>query len=98
MARTRRTRGRNPEAPWVCIGDFELEGVPWGVFLKPGEDWSGVKVCAQGRAASKANYWLAWNGQRFAHTAELAKAEGYRPAIIEHTRAVISSYTALDYL
>jgi hypothetical protein len=29
-------------------------------------EWLSVKVVADGRAPNKANYWLGWNGKRFA--------------------------------
>jgi hypothetical protein len=51
----------------VQIGVVQ-DGVEWLVYMRPGSGngWDSVKVVANGRAPTKANYWLGWNGSRFA--------------------------------
>jgi len=36
--------------------------------------------------ARKANYWMGWNGQRFAHTADLARLRTLQPQLYEWLR------------
>ena len=50
---------------WVkvfsCLDEFQIQ---WLVFAKAqehGEEWKTYKVCANGQAENKANYWFARN-------------------------------------
>lgn len=49
---------------WKRIGEVESDGVLWLVFeghQGHSDDWRTFKVCADGMATRKANYWLAKN-------------------------------------
>lgn len=54
-----------PNEGWVHIGTCrDADGMEWLVFSKAQEhtqDWCTFKIVANGRAANKANYWLALN-------------------------------------
>lgn len=60
-------RGKDPDTEageWVKIGLAQHEGLNWGVFMKGqshSDEWSTFKVCADGRAERKANYWVTKN-------------------------------------
>lgn len=72
MARTRRSTGHKPGKDWDLLGTV-VDGVRWLVYQRkaPGSEWSTIKVVADGRVASKANYWLGWNGSRFGRQSDL---------------------------
>lgn len=68
----RRHRGRKPrsEAGWVALAKLPSG---WIVFVRDGTPWSSVKAVADGRASGKANYWLGWDGKRFARQADVVE-------------------------
>jgi hypothetical protein len=61
-------RGNKPDGDgWEIVGAVE-DDLRWLVFVRENanSEWLSVKVVADGRAPNKANYWLGWNGKRFA--------------------------------
>lgn len=70
---------------YVVLGRARADG-EWLVYgkIKPGEVWMTVKVAAAQPRERKANFWIGWDGRRFAqhkdvvtmlqHHPELAKA------------------------
>lgn len=49
---------------WAKVGECFMDGVEWHAFRKQqghDPDWSTYKVCANGRAPNKANYWFVRN-------------------------------------
>jgi hypothetical protein len=60
------------------VGDFEL----WCWETKGG--WMTLKlVLTPPLRARKANYWLGWNGQRFANTSDLTRLRTLQPQLYE---------------
>lgn len=70
---TKRYRGHKPKTDdWDFLGPIETDG-RWLVYARPdpSNEWTSVKVVADGRAQGKANYWLGWNGHRFSRQSDL---------------------------
>lgn len=83
MASKKRYRGHKPVGPeWAQIA--VVDGDPrWLIFVRPDAsgEWDSVKVVADGRAPEKANYWLGWNGSRWARHGDLVALMS-RPALL----------------
>lgn len=89
--------GNRPEGfDWLEIGVVEDEGVRWLVFIRPDEEWSTVKVVADGRALGKANYWLGWDGSRFGRHADLARLAQYLPAVFAAVERVLKNFSGVE--
>lgn len=64
---------------WVEVGKLpggKIKGTRWRVFFRgqnKSKEWILIKVVADGRAEGKANYWLSWNGERFAFLQDYKK-------------------------
>ena len=59
-------QGKMPEAEdgWLVASSVKHDGVEWIVCYKRqphSDDWINIKVCANGRASGKANYWFTRN-------------------------------------
>jgi hypothetical protein len=83
MPSKKRYYGYKPAGPeWsqIAVVDDEQR---WLVFVRPDAlgDWDSVKVVADGRAREKANYWLGWNGLRWARHGDLV-ALMRRPSLL----------------
>ena len=60
-----------------------VHGSAWLVQIqKTDKIWRGVKVSAVGTVAIKANYWLAWNRERWAEGKDLASIKQHRPSLL----------------
>lgn len=85
MERTYIGNHESEETGWIRIGNVEEEhGLEWTLYSKaqPNSDgWDYVKVVAAGRAAKKANYWLSWNGRRFATGRDFVNLNQHRKAL-----------------
>ena len=90
-------KGNKPEDPrWSQIGEFE-DDVRWFVFVRENDDspWLSVKVVADGRAKKKGNYWLGWNGSRFAQRSDVNPLMSQRPNLYGYVEALMSAYDLL---
>ena len=58
--------GNHPDMDWEIIEIFGFEGGEWYLYenYEVKDNWRNLKLVANGRAESKANYWFAWNGKR----------------------------------
>ncbi len=67
MARKARYYAGNPPADggmWVKQPEplHEIDGTAWELYVSGQDtDWPLLKLCAVGKAKTKANYWLAWS-------------------------------------
>jgi hypothetical protein len=80
---SKKYRGRKPTAAgWGLLGPVEADG-RWFVYIRPNaqSEWESVKVVADGEAMAKANYWLGWNGSRWARQGDLVTLME-RPALL----------------
>ena len=71
------------------------DGALWLVAKrkKPTNDtgWRMVKVSAVGRAPRKANYWLSWDGKRFARGKDIAIMASGRPKLLAAVHALFAA-------
>ena len=90
--------GKEPntdDGEWTKIGFAKLEGLNWGVFMKEqchSDEWVTFKVCADGRAKMKANYWVTKNlktGQ-IGYPRDWAIMKDTRPNLHEDVERIIS--------
>jgi hypothetical protein len=90
-------KGKKPRTDgWEHIGDIEQDG-RWLVFVRQNADidWLTAKVVADGRAQGKANYWLGWNGKRFAQqTDAFAMVQG-RPELMHKVEQMLEGYALI---
>tara|TARA_R110000803_G_scaffold44795_1_gene94668 strand:- start:922 stop:1233 length:312 start_codon:yes stop_codon:yes gene_type:complete len=86
MRNLRQKKYRGNPLPGDGYHQFKTEpvyGTTWLVQTqKMDKIWRGVKVSAVGAVASKANYWLSWNGERWAKGKDLALIERHRPSLL----------------
>lgn len=72
---------------WETVGETgKICGGKWRVFIRgPHNDseWRQVKIACDGYAKAKANYWLQFNGTRFAGGAEYWKLVEHRFELAE---------------
>lgn len=54
-------------------------------------DWRMVKVSAVGRAPRKANYWLSWDGKKFARGKDIAIMASGRPKLLAAVHALFAA-------
>lgn len=90
-------KGKQPRTEgWEQIAVIE-EDVRWLVFVKhsPDTDWLTVKVVADGRVPCKANYWLGWNGKRFAQVQDTFAIMQRRPELLKAVERLIDGYDLL---
>ena len=81
---------------WEYIGDIEQDGC-WRMFVKENADngWASVKVVADGRARGKANYWLGWDGRRFANFKDTLALMQHRPELLKAVERMLDGYSLL---
>jgi len=77
------------------LGPIDDEGIKWGLSVggDNGKGWRSVKVSAIPKAQVKANYWLSWNGERFAKGRDMKLLRDGRPELEEK---IIASMGQLD--
>ena len=88
----------NPESgkDWTPIGEAGThDGAVWLVAKrkKPTNDtdWRMVKVAAAGSVPRKANYWLGWDGKRFARGKDIAIMASGRPELLAAVHALFAA-------
>ena len=83
---------------WIKIGQIgKFDGVKWSIYRKPqpnGSEWDYVKVVADGKAPRKANYWLSWNGDRFAIGGDFLKMLEHRKDMYDEVISFMSEVDA----
>ena len=87
-------KGRTPRTDgWEQIGVIENDG-QWLMFVKESADsqWTSVKVVAVGRAQSKANYWLGWDGKHFANFKDTLAMVQHRPELMKRVEQMLEGY------
>ena len=90
--------GKKPRpAGWREVGVVE-DDARWLVFVRENADseWLTVKVVVDGRAPTKANYWLGWNGLRFGRHADLVSLAQQRPAVLEGVERVLRPIVSVE--
>lgn len=54
----------------------------WLVYVRHDPSgWTNIKIAAKAKAGRKANYWLGWNGERFARGRDLEFLMTHRPSL-----------------
>lgn len=77
----------------IVDNDFiDNEGGSWLVAVRKADDWLNITFHARGKRRSKANFHLAWNGERFANGSCFKAATKNMPEIIEKAMLVIDNY------
>ena len=80
---------------WSQVGQCAADGVEWCVYAKPqdhSDEWITYKIVANGRAVTKANYWMAKNSK----TGQIGFARDYyllrtnRPKLFEQVDGMIN--------
>ena len=90
-------KGKPPRSEgWERIGAIEQD-VRWLVFVRQNADtdWLTAKVVADGRAQGKANYWLGWNGKRFAQQTDAFSIVQQRPELLEAVEQMLEGYALI---
>jgi hypothetical protein len=86
---------------WIEVALVEGEDGSWRVYerlAEPNRLWRAVRVAAVGAAPSKANYWLAWNGDRLAKGKDSQNMEQYRPLLFAAVLDILREGEALDLI
>lgn len=94
---TKMYKGKKPRTDgWEHIGDIEQD-VRWRMFVKENADsgWASVKVVAAGRAQGKANYWLGWDGKRFANFKDTLVMMQGRPELLHKVEQMLEGYSLI---
>jgi hypothetical protein len=80
MAKSYQGNHEDESTGWEVLGSVGVyDGVQWHVYRQRHEnEWDYVKVVAEIRAPGKANYWLSWNGTRFAQGRDFFKVMQHR--------------------
>ena len=100
MTSKKRYRGRKPVGPeWAQIAVVD-DAQRWFVYIRPdvSGDWATVKVVADGRASGKANYWLGWNGSRWARQGDLVTLTERASLLAEVEKILRARSDGLDLL
>lgn len=82
-------------AKFCGLGKFD--GIEWEMYSKvPDADsaWQSYKLVANGVVPGKANYRLAWNGERFAVHKDVEALEEFRPALAKAVLKVLDKAIA----
>lgn len=93
----RKYKGKKPRTEgWEQIAVIE-DDVRWLVFVKdnPDSGWMTVKLVADGRVPFKANYWLGWNGKRFAQVQDVFAIMQRRPEMLKVVERLVDGYSLL---
>lgn len=67
-------------------------GVWWNLYVKKGPDWINLKVVADGSAGQKANYWIAWNGERFNQHKDVLILKENMPSVFNEVEEFVIRY------
>lgn len=69
---------------WVFVDETTLAGITWRAFARPEPTtpWVNVRVVAKGSAPHKANYWLGWNGERWAESHDSDALRAHRADLL----------------
>lgn len=89
--------GKPPKTEgWNKLGVIE-HGGRWFVFVKEGNEseWLTAKIVSDGRALSKANYWLGWNGKRFNQQQDTFAMLQQRPELMHKVERMLEGYSLL---
>ena len=68
--------GNHPDedSGWIKVGQIRREEFDFNVYTKDGSSgWKSIKLVSNKRTPNKANYWLGWDGKRFANSADYRK-------------------------
>lgn len=90
-------KGKRPRTEgWVQVAVIEGD-VRWLMFVKdnPDNEWLTVKLAADGRVPFKANYWLGWNGTRFAQQQDAFAIMQRRPELLKAVERLLEGYSLL---
>ena len=90
-------KGNKPKGNgWKVLSTIQnTSGSDWTVFIninEGGETWQGIKVCANGVVAFKANYPLTWNGERFSRGRHMQSMKEFRPELEKALVGVMRKY------
>ena len=90
-------KGKKPRTDgWEQLAVIEGD-VRWLAFVKdtPDSEWITVKLVADGRAPRKANYWLGWDGKRFANFKDTLALMEHRPELLKAVERMLDGYSLL---
>jgi hypothetical protein len=68
--------GNHPDedSGWIRIGQIKREEFDLSVYTKGWSNgWKSIKLVSNKRTPNKANYWLGWDGNRFANSGDYRK-------------------------
>ena len=68
----------------------------WTMAIKAGAEWQQVKLAANGTAEHKANYWLAWNGERMAKSTDYGLLEKNRPELAARVIRCLANWSSFQ--
>lgn len=93
-----RYRGGKAAEGWNYAGEVgPFQGSMWSIYqhhtISPA-GWRNLKLAAQEPVEHKANYWVAWNGERFSQSRDYVTAEKHRPDLLDAVRAFFSGASA----
>ena len=80
--------GNDPES-----SELVSENEGWKIFHIPKgypSQWKNIKVVSKIKRRKKANFWLAWNGDRFGASKDFAVMVEHWPEIYEWTHSVMA--------
>ena len=76
--------------------DYELQdydGESWFVYVgHTCDQWTNLKLVAIDPVPIKANYWFAWNGERFSQSTDYLLLKQHRPKLCEALRRIAVKY------
>jgi hypothetical protein len=77
-----------PHEGWQALGQVKQldsgDELSFTVYAKPpANGWTALKVCADKRVRDKANYWLAWNGDRFSNSTDYKLMVQHKSALAD---------------
>lgn len=88
-------RGIHPEGQgWEFISEINPTGsCVWKIYIRDnGGEWVNFKIAAKAKAASKANYSLGWNGERFALSHDYIVLVDKRPKLYDAVIEALKDY------
>lgn len=88
----RKFRGNAPLGEgYLVLGRARADG-EWLVYgkLKAGEAWMTVKVVSAQPRAHKANFWIGWDGKRFAQHKDYVTLLQHHPDLVQAVEEVLA--------
>jgi hypothetical protein len=84
---TRRFTGNRPKWKPSTTAFVPKLTAQWDLYrkTKSASDWLKVKLTAREPQPGKANYWLAWNGERLAGSSEHRRLKEEHPHLLRQT-------------